>query len=255
MNNEPRPVFYHGTHVTGIINAVGDNGIGIAGLAGGQGTPSCSELDGKSLKAVSWLRFSDDGEHLAAAGRNGRVMVWNLKQKGAAPVSFRAHDKGPGTVFFAEDGKRLATTSADELDVRIWDAAAGSALSSYTQDIERGQLVTADCGSPCRVMAIVLKEIELARFAPMGGVSGDVGSMRRDREYIRLLDTASGKEISRFEAGDARVVSLSFGPSARFLASGDEAGALALWDTERSRKLAGLVFPGKPKSLVSETKS
>jgi subtilisin family serine protease len=38
-DNEPRPVFYHGTHVTGIVNAVTNNGIGIAGLAGGFGGP------------------------------------------------------------------------------------------------------------------------------------------------------------------------------------------------------------------------
>jgi subtilisin family serine protease len=36
-DNDPRPSFYHGTHVTGIVNAVSDNGIGIAGIAGGFG--------------------------------------------------------------------------------------------------------------------------------------------------------------------------------------------------------------------------
>jgi subtilisin family serine protease len=37
--NDPRPSFYHGTFVAGIVNAVGSNGIGIAGLAGGLGGP------------------------------------------------------------------------------------------------------------------------------------------------------------------------------------------------------------------------
>ncbi|MCP3982100.1 MAG: S8 family serine peptidase [bacterium] len=36
-NNDPRGLFYHGTHVTGIVNAVIDNGTGIAGIAGGFG--------------------------------------------------------------------------------------------------------------------------------------------------------------------------------------------------------------------------
>lgn len=38
-NNDPDTSFYHGTHVTGIINAVTDNGSGIAGLAGGVNGP------------------------------------------------------------------------------------------------------------------------------------------------------------------------------------------------------------------------
>ncbi|UCF68625.1 MAG: S8 family serine peptidase, partial [Acidobacteriota bacterium] len=36
-NNDPRSGYFHGTHVTGIVNAATNNGIGIAGLAGGFG--------------------------------------------------------------------------------------------------------------------------------------------------------------------------------------------------------------------------
>ncbi len=34
-NNDPRSTYFHGTHVTGIVNGATNNGIGIAGLAGG----------------------------------------------------------------------------------------------------------------------------------------------------------------------------------------------------------------------------
>ena len=38
-NNDPRSGSFHGTHVTGIVNAAGSNNQGVAGLAGGLAEP------------------------------------------------------------------------------------------------------------------------------------------------------------------------------------------------------------------------
>jgi subtilisin family serine protease len=37
-DNDPRATYYHGTFVTGIVNAAGNNGVGITGVAGGLGS-------------------------------------------------------------------------------------------------------------------------------------------------------------------------------------------------------------------------
>jgi hypothetical protein len=55
-NNEVRPVHYHGTHVTGIVNAAGGNGIGIAGVAGGLGATGVLSM------AVSVGDEAEDGD-------------------------------------------------------------------------------------------------------------------------------------------------------------------------------------------------
>jgi len=214
-----------------------------------RGSASCTSLEAKAAKKVSWLRFDLEGKRLGAAGKNGTVLVWQLQSPNERATSWRAHDKGPGTLFFLDDGERLATTSAPGRTVRLWNRGGGKPLQTFDQQIETGELVTADCPSRCRVMGLVLKEIQLARFAPTGGVSGDIGSMRQDREYIRLIEATTGKEIARFEAHDAKIVSLGFGPSSRFLASADETGVVKLWDTERSRELATLQLSGKGKEV------
>jgi len=55
-NNDPRSSFYHGTHVTGIVNAAGGNGIGIAGIAGGVGSPG---VEGMALGIGSSSPLTD----------------------------------------------------------------------------------------------------------------------------------------------------------------------------------------------------
>jgi hypothetical protein len=72
-NNEPRPVYYHGTHVTGIVNAVGDNGIGIAGLAGGLGGPGVLGMAVSVGDEVEDGNVIDDG--IVYAADNGAHVI------------------------------------------------------------------------------------------------------------------------------------------------------------------------------------
>ncbi len=76
-NNEPRPIHYHGTHVTGIINAVGGNGIGIAGLAGGIGSPG---VLGMALGVGDEVENGDviDEAVLYAADNGAQVITFAL---------------------------------------------------------------------------------------------------------------------------------------------------------------------------------
>ena len=75
--NDPRPSFYHGTHVAGIINAVGSNGIGIAGLAGGLGGPG---VEGMALGVGQQAPNSGvlDDAILYAADNGAQVITISL---------------------------------------------------------------------------------------------------------------------------------------------------------------------------------
>ena len=75
--NDPRPSFYHGTHVAGIVNAVGSNGIGIAGLAGGLGGPG---VEGMALGVGQQAPNSGvlDDAILYAADNGAQVITISL---------------------------------------------------------------------------------------------------------------------------------------------------------------------------------
>jgi hypothetical protein len=76
-NNEVRPVHYHGTHVTGIVNAAGDNGVGIAGLAGGLGGPGVLTMAVGVGDEAENVDVIDDGI-LYAADNGAHVITMSL---------------------------------------------------------------------------------------------------------------------------------------------------------------------------------
>ncbi len=65
------------------------------------------------------LAVAADGRHLAAAGSNGTVRVWDLRALRAAPVVLPGHRDGVFSVAFA-GGDRLASSGADGR-LRLWD--------------------------------------------------------------------------------------------------------------------------------------
>jgi hypothetical protein len=72
-NNDPRSSNYHGTHVTGIVNAATANGIGISGVAGGMGGP------GALAMAIEVGEFSPQGsildDSILYAADNGAAVI------------------------------------------------------------------------------------------------------------------------------------------------------------------------------------
>jgi WD40 repeat protein len=74
---------------------------------------------------VNDVSFSADGRHLALAGRDGAVRVFQMP--GGTEVAGMAHTVSANGVAFSPDGKYLATTS-DDRTARVWVVAPDDLL-------------------------------------------------------------------------------------------------------------------------------
>lgn len=84
----------HGTHVAGTIGAVNNNGIGVCGIAGGDGTP------GSGVRLMSCQIF-DEPEHGAATIEE--IMVWTADH--GAVISQNSWAYVPGLPDLSQSGK------------------------------------------------------------------------------------------------------------------------------------------------------
>jgi serine/threonine protein kinase/WD40 repeat protein len=76
------------------------------------------------LKDAAWpAEWSADGKHLAAAGTNNALQVWQAG--GKLQFNLAGHKAQVMSLAWSPDGKRLASTAAAEKRVLIWDAIKG----------------------------------------------------------------------------------------------------------------------------------
>jgi hypothetical protein len=105
-DNDPTDGYGHGTHVSGIVAAGADNGVGVAGVA-----PAAKALELRVLDANGSGWISDVALAFAYAGRHGvRVVNASLSSDGGAQVLADAVSASPGTLFVvaaANDGLDL----------------------------------------------------------------------------------------------------------------------------------------------------
>jgi WD40 repeat protein len=141
---------------------------------------------------VTALAFSPDGTTLASAGRDDRIVLWDLTDRRATRILrpdpadlpgdvSRCRDDDPEgrgdvrAVSFSPDGTLLASGGHDQL-VRVWDLAGGPDLRLS--------------GHACDVLGLA--------FAPDGSELVSVG---RD-DTVRFWDPATGDELDRLGMPD-----------------------------------------------------
>ena len=89
----------------------------------------------QGMGTIFELKFSPNGQLLAAGGTDGRVHVWEVAT-GRKKFLLAGHTGWIRTLCFSDDGKYLATGSGDHT-VRVWDTISGECLHILTghQDI------------------------------------------------------------------------------------------------------------------------
>jgi len=133
-----------------------------------------------------------------------------LRQLGSTRLR-HPYDRKPALyVLYSPDGKTLATRT-DANTIRLWDVASGR-LQHQMADVKGG-------------VSCFTFSADSRRLA-----SGSAG-------FIRIWDTATGKQIKHFPAHDVEVAALAFAPDGQAIVSGGSDGTVRLWETASGKEL------------------
>ncbi len=173
------------------------------------------------------VTMSPDGNSVAAAGDNGKILVWTLSGD-QPPVELNGHDSAVNTLKFADDGKRLVSGS-DDRTVKLWSIADARVLvsekvmySAQCVDWSRdGKFLVAGTSSP----------------ADSSGVAyaWEVQASENDLELISLRTFQVPPEGKVKQ--DRGVVTIALTDDGKFAVSNGPAAELHLWrvDTRDSK--------------------
>jgi len=172
-------------------------------------------------QAARSIAFSPDGTILASTGDNFSVYKWNVSL-GRVEAETRGHRDVVQSISFSPDGSTLASASHDRT-ICLWDVerlqctATVRGHSSIVQCVKFSPngLNLASCSDDC---SIRLWDLEYGRGARIGHI----------QEVWRVT------ESRKLEGHKSPVLSLSFSPDGRRLASGSSDNTIRMWNLEPS---------------------
>jgi WD40 repeat protein len=195
--------------------------------------------------------FSPDGQRLASAARDDRLIVWD-SHSGREVVGMKAPNNIVNSVAFSPDGTRLAT-GLDEGMVRVWDWQAqrevlklrgherfvhavcfspdGSRLASAGFDAT-AKIWDAGTGEELHTLAAHDAPVQAVAFSPKGA---RLATASWDHT-IKIWDTHTGQEMLTLKGHTHAVYAVAFSPDGTRLASASEDKTVKLWDARTGQE-------------------
>jgi WD40 repeat protein/serine/threonine protein kinase len=248
-----------------------DQTIKLWDLATGQEALSLREHQG----AISSLAFSRDGDRLVSAGGDQIVRVWDARppdeETGQELLTLRGHTGNVKSVAFHPLGGLLASGSSDGT-VKFWHTQTWKEHFTLRVDTAPSQdsaavhavafspdgkwLATGDKGKRVKVWNIDPKQTGNGKrlvqvleghtgavlsiaFSPDGTRLAS-GSIPGNKEYVRVWDLTTGKEIQQLRDHNWAINSVVFSPDGRHVASGSTDTTVRVWDVATGQETARL---------------
>ena len=167
---------------------------------------------------VTSVRFSPDGQQLAAAGSNGMVTRWDLNS--TKLKEFNTKQGNVESVNFSPDGTQLATAGSGGT-VKLWDLN-GKPLNRF----------------------LLEGIVESVRFSPDGKLLAIVGS----EGVARLWRINTGSSV-KLDSHQGSVYSASFNKNGTQLATAGDDAILRLWDFEGKKLAEFKTFQGRVRNI------